>query len=114
METDMTGRTTRVTLTFTKPFILAGMDEELPPGDYTVETDEDLLEGLSFTAYRRTQTRLHLPVSPRYPGRSRTLSIRPEDLDAALVRDQAKDPETEAAAEARAENEGMAPHPQQP
>lgn len=86
----MTTRTTSKTVTFDHSFFLAGLDEELPAGTYTVETDEDLLEGLSFTAYRRSLTIVHLPRSDRHRGRARTLSVSAEDLDSALERDRAQ------------------------
>jgi hypothetical protein len=49
----MTVRTSRQSVTFTEPFSLSGIDEVQPAGTYTVETDEELLPGLSFPAYRR-------------------------------------------------------------
>ena len=45
----MTTRTTKKTVTFAKPFTLSPLDEVLEPGDYDVETDEELLDGLSFS-----------------------------------------------------------------
>ena len=85
----MTSRTTEKTVTFKKPFSLTGFDEELPAGDYIVETEEELLEGLSFPAYRRKLTLIYLPANPRRPGCRQALPIDPNDLDAALLRDQA-------------------------
>jgi hypothetical protein len=46
----MTARTSRKSVTFTQPFSLSGIDEVQPAGTYTVETDEELLPGLSFPA----------------------------------------------------------------
>jgi len=59
----------------------------LPPGEYQVVTDEELIEGLSFPVYRRVSTMILVP------GRSRTstvemITIDPRDLRAALVRDE--------------------------
>jgi hypothetical protein len=51
----MTIRTIRKTITFLKPFFLKGVDRLLPPRDYNVVTDEELLEGLSFSAYVGSQ-----------------------------------------------------------
>lgn len=82
----MTLRTTRKTVTFASSFVLGDFDEVLPPGAYDVETDEELIEGLSFHAYRRVLTLLHLP-GPR--GLSRVLTVDPSELDAALKRDGA-------------------------
>jgi hypothetical protein len=45
----MTIRTIRKTIAFRKPFYLKGVDRLLPRGDYGVVTDEELIEGLSFS-----------------------------------------------------------------
>ncbi|MCZ6894589.1 MAG: hypothetical protein O7H40_11155 [Gammaproteobacteria bacterium] len=82
-------RTSTRTVTFRRPFVLGGFDEMLPAGAYRVETDEELLEGISFPAYRRILTLLHLHSRPGHPGLSPTLTIDPNELDAALERDRA-------------------------
>ncbi|MEQ8806735.1 MAG: hypothetical protein RLO05_12055 [Rhodospirillales bacterium] len=83
----MTLRTTQTTVNFDRPFVLGDFDEELPAGNYTVETDEELLQGVSFPVYRRVRVVIHLQRDKHAPGRSRTLTIDPHDLDAALARD---------------------------
>ena len=85
----MTIRTSEKTVTFRRPFVLGGTDEVLPAGAYSVETDEELLEGISFPAYRRTLTLIHLHATSDHPGVTRTVTIDPNELDAALKRDQA-------------------------
>ena len=40
----------------TYPFELNGIDGVLPPGDYRVVTDEELIGCLSFPVYRRVAT----------------------------------------------------------
>jgi hypothetical protein len=85
----MTVRTSKKTVTFRRPFVLGGFDEVLPAGAYSVETDEELLEGISFPAYRRVLTWIHLHPKPGHPGLKQTLAIDPNELDAALTRDQA-------------------------
>lgn len=85
----MTKRTSKKTVTFRKPFVLGGFDEVLPAGAYNVETDEELLDGISFPAYRRILTVIHLHAKSDNPGLIRTLTIDPNELDAALKRDQA-------------------------
>lgn len=96
-------------MTFGSAFVLGGFDRELPAGAYVVETDEELLEGLSFPAYRRVATLIHLPVTPAHPGRTETLSVDPAALDAALKRDRT-DGERPAAAKP-VENKGMTVRP---
>lgn len=128
----MTVRTTKTTVAFAKPFTIGDFDELLPPGTYDVETDEELLEGLSFLAYRRTLTLIHLPATSEHPGLWRTLVIDPNALDAALKRDEAssvssperasvqkpsegppktREAETDRQAVDRVEEEGMIVHP---
>jgi len=85
----MTTRTSKKTVTFRRPFLLGGFDEVLPAGAYSVETDEELLAGISFPVYRRLLTRIHLHPKPGHPGRTQTLITDPDELDAALKRDQA-------------------------
>ena len=76
-------RTTRETVTFEHPFSLFAVDGVQPAGTYTVETDEDLIEGLSFLAYRRVATTIYLPL--RYGGRGSLQAVRvePRELDEA-------------------------------
>jgi hypothetical protein len=40
----MTIRTTSETITFHRPFWLKGVDRSLPPADYRVVTDEEVIE----------------------------------------------------------------------
>lgn len=83
----MTVRTSQKTVTFSQPFVLAGFDEVLPAGAYCVETDEELIEGISFSAYQRISTLLRLP-STRGPSQlSRAVAIDAGELEAALKRD---------------------------
>jgi hypothetical protein len=85
--TIMAIRTTRTTVTFKHPFALRGYDGVLPAGDYRVLTDEELIDGLSYLAYRRVATLIFpLAVLPDSPG---MFAIEPEDLAAAQERDRA-------------------------
>lgn len=82
-------RTTRKTVRFERPFTLAGVGDDLPPGSYDVDIDEELLDNLSFAAYRRTLTQIHLRNLPGHPGITRIVPVDPAELDAALRRDRA-------------------------
>ena len=83
----MTTRTRERTWTFSKPFMLKGVDRLLPAGDYRVSTDEELIESLSFPAYRRVATMI---FGPGPKGLSlEMLTIEPSDLQAAQERDAA-------------------------
>lgn len=80
----MSVRTTRSTATFRAPFRLAGLKETLPAGAYTIETDEDVLEGNDRTVYRRTATLMVVTSA----GASRTVTIDPAELERALAADR--------------------------
>jgi hypothetical protein len=73
-------------VTFTRPFVLTALGAEQSAGDYTIETDEELLLEMSFPAYRRVATRiyLHAPGDDRITG---IATIDPEELEEALVKD---------------------------
>jgi hypothetical protein len=83
----MTIRTIRRTISFLRPFYLKGVDRVLPPRDYDVVTDEELIEGLSFPAYHRVSTAIFVPA----PSGSaiEMVTIDPLDLEAALEQDAA-------------------------
>jgi len=85
----MKTRTNEKTVTFRRPFMLAGLDELLPAGDYSVETEEELVEGISYAAFRRTSTLLLLHAEAGLPHLARALTIDPAELEAALERDLA-------------------------
>jgi hypothetical protein len=80
-------RTSRRTVTFTRPFSLRGIDTEQPAGTYKVETDEEALEGLSFLAYRRVSTTIFVPSLPGGVSSGRVMTIDPVELKAAQARD---------------------------
>jgi hypothetical protein len=82
-------RTSRKTVTFTRPFSLSGIDEAQPPGTYVVETDEELLEDLSFPAYRRVATLIWLRSQPGRAIAEQMVAIDPLELEAAQERDAA-------------------------
>jgi len=86
----MTIRTTSTTITFHRPFCMKGVDRVLPPGNYRVVTDEELIEGLSFPAYHRVSTVIFVPA----PSGSAVemVTIDPLDLEAAQEQDAANCP----------------------
>lgn len=85
----MTTRTSEKTVTFARPFFLGEFDDALPAGAYVVETVEELLEGISFRAYRRTLTLLHHRPESGRGGLVETFTVEPAELEAALERDRA-------------------------
>ncbi len=71
-------------VTFRRPFVLAGLDGSQPPGTYTIETVEALIDTVSALVYRRTATLIHVTSAP---GMKQGFPISPEDLELALARD---------------------------
>ena len=82
----MPNRTRREDVVFKRPFRVKGWAEPHPAGTYAVETEEELIEGLSFPAYRRLSTTI-----TRQPARAGALvqvvSIDPRELAAAQAAD---------------------------
>lgn len=83
----MTARTSHKTVTFTRPFFLSGIGELQPAGVYRVETDEEQIPGLSFSAYRRVATLIFLPARPGTGLGEQVANIDPLELQAAQERD---------------------------
>lgn len=83
----MTSRMTTRTVTFARPFILDEIGHELPAGAYTVDTEEEPIEGVSFLAYRRVSTSLIVRPGPDVTG-TQLWFIHPDGLAAALERDR--------------------------
>jgi hypothetical protein len=81
----MTIRATTKTVTFHRPFYLKGVDRLLPPASYLVVTDEELIDGLSFAAYRRVSTAIFVPAESGCAVEM--VSIDPTDLQAAQDQD---------------------------
>ena len=82
----MPNRTSREDMVFRHPFSLKGWSEPLPAGTYAVETEEELIEGLSFPAYRRVSTTI-----TRQAARARALvqaiAVDPRELARARAAD---------------------------
>jgi hypothetical protein len=70
-------------------FTLAGYGDALPAGEYEVVVEEELLQGLSFEAYRRTATYLTVRGTGPRAGRTEMRQVTQKDLEAALSRDRA-------------------------
>jgi len=83
----MTDRTRSNTVVFKHPFLLTGIDRVLPPGGYRVVTDEELIEGLSFSAYRRIRTMMFVPAQGHASSSVEMVTVDPLDLQAAQDRD---------------------------
>ena len=79
----MPTRTKRSIVHFPAPFALAGIDGLLPSGDYAIDNDEEPIEGISWLAYRRVATFIHLPTIASTSRTSSMVAADPAELDAA-------------------------------
>lgn len=83
----MFSRSTTRTVVFRFPFELSAVDGALPAGSYEIQTEEELIPGLSFEAYRRISTTISLDTSTRVASSRQIVSIDPAELELALKRD---------------------------
>ena len=90
-------RTTSKVVTFERPFSLPGFDRAQPSGAYTVQTEEEPIEGLFFLAYRRVATVIFLPLHPGQSGSVQAICVAPEELEAAQARDVSASPDRRSA-----------------
>ena len=82
----MESRTTTAVVEFHRPFRLSSRTGSLPAGRYRVDTEEEMLTGISFPAWRRTS----MTIMRHDLGSGRlvqSLSITPAELAAALAAD---------------------------
>ena len=79
----MTTRSRRETITFRHSFRIKGIDRLLPAGGYEVITDEEMIEGLSFAAFRRVATMIMVPAEAPRSSMMEMVSISSVDLSAA-------------------------------
>lgn len=70
-------RTTREIVTFDHPFSLMAADGLQPAGPYAIDIDEELIDGLSFLAYRRVATIIYLPL---HHGSVQAVRVDPREL----------------------------------
>ena len=83
----MAVRTTETTVTFKRRFTLPSVDCPQPAGTYRLVTDEEEILGLSFLAFRRTATMLHIPAICDFRPSQSGLLRRSAELAAALEAD---------------------------
>ena len=76
----MTMRSRREIITFKNPFRIKGVDRLLSAGAYEVITDEEMIEGLSFAAFRRVATMIMVPAAAPRSSTMEMISIGSVDL----------------------------------
>jgi len=81
-------RTTETTVTFSHPFTLTSLEQPQPAGTYRLVTDEEEILGLSFLAFQRIATMLHIPAISTAGSLSQVFHVHSAELAAALEADQ--------------------------
>lgn len=81
-------RSTESVVTFRQSFFLESLGVEQPAGSYRLVVDEMAIDGLSFLAYRRVATMLHLPAIGTSATKQQVYEIDPDELALAREKDQ--------------------------
>ena len=84
----MLTRSTRSMVTFSNDFMIGESQREFPAGTYEILVEEELLQGLSFEAYRRTATYMMVRGRGSYAGQTTMQMITQEDLEHAIACDR--------------------------
>lgn len=87
----MDARTRTETITFRHAFRLKSASATLPAGPYTMHVEEEMIDGLSFPAWRRTMA----TITPQGLAAGRLLQswpVLPDELEAALAADSKATP----------------------
>lgn len=87
----MSARTVESTVTFVNEFNLSHLDGPKPAGTYRLVIIDEEVPGLSFVAYRRTYTMLHVPALGSGRGKTQVFSVDRDELESALRADQCAD-----------------------
>ena len=85
----MLTRATRSMVTFSNDFMIGNSQRELPAGTYELLVEEELLQSLSFEAYRRTATYLMIQGRGSNAGQTTLHMTTKEELEQAIACDRA-------------------------
>jgi hypothetical protein len=80
-------RTIETMVTFHHPFVLSALETPQPTGTYCLVTEEEEIPGLSFVAFRRTATMLHLPALPATGATHQVVNVDPVEWAAVVEAD---------------------------
>ncbi|MBZ0164228.1 MAG: hypothetical protein K8H74_16125 [Notoacmeibacter sp.] len=83
----MTTRTTQTVVRFSNAFQLPGVDEPQPSGDYRVDRDEELIEGVSRLVWRHVGAFIHLPAIDIQSPMQRMVPISLGEIEATLQKE---------------------------
>jgi hypothetical protein len=84
----ITLRRERLKLTFCRPFSIKGIDRQLPPGDYELVPDHELISESYFPVYRPVVTLIYLPSQAYRRSSIVKANVHLADILASHRRDQ--------------------------
>ncbi|MEW9920968.1 hypothetical protein AB2B41_15240 [Marimonas sp. MJW-29] len=85
----MLTRSTRSMVTFSNDFTIGDSTRALPAGTYEILIEEELMQSLSFEAYRRTATYLMIRGRGRNAGQTSMQMTTQDEVDHAIASDRA-------------------------
>jgi hypothetical protein len=94
----MAGRTTRISVTFSRAYALSDVDGVQPAGTYRVQTVDMTLDNPPHVAHHRISTTIELPAVGTTGSRRQVVVIDPLALEAALERDAGRQRQDETIA----------------
>lgn len=83
----MISRTNESTVTFQRQFNLSSLDRPQPAGTYRLVVVDEEIPGLSFVAYRRSSTMLHVPALTDGTGKIQVFPVDSDELATAISAD---------------------------
>lgn len=83
----MVRRKNKKTINFQFPFALDEIRKVFPPGEYTIETEEESILGSSIVHFRHVETVLVVRPPTGKPGPTHYWAIDPDELDKAIAKD---------------------------
>jgi len=84
-------RTTETEITFTRPFRIESLVELQDAGTYKLIVDEELIDGLSFPAYKRVATHIEIPSLSAPTMMRQRLQVSYDEIYRALALDAKQD-----------------------
>ncbi|MDR6632362.1 hypothetical protein J2X72_001146 [Phyllobacterium sp. 1468] len=73
---------------FAHPFTLPGIEGTMPPGEYGVDEDEEIIDGMLLVSYRRVATYITVPARNIASSKRQVFAINYGELSAALEWDR--------------------------
>lgn len=83
----MVRRTNKKTITFQFPFAIDEIRKVFPPGEYTIETEEESIPGSSIVHFRHVETVLIVHPPKGISGPTHFWAVSPDALDKAIAKD---------------------------